>query len=196
MNSLSHARAQRIESEVAYSDKFLRLRFRDDGIGIESEILKNRGRKGHWGMTGMYERAKNVHAFLSIWSKPGAGTEVELTRVWSINAADIAPGVGAPTSAAFRSGQRCSARSAMSIHDLLIDRASFEAPGANPAWAPPARGPPPNTRIHRQTEAFPPRKSLFLKHSCNSPLGIVVRCCASPRFPLQSATGIFRPVVG
>jgi two-component sensor histidine kinase len=79
LNSLSHARAQRIESEVAYSDTFLRLRFRDDGIGIDSEILKNGGRKGHWGMTGMYERAKNVHARLSIWSKPGAGTEVELT---------------------------------------------------------------------------------------------------------------------
>jgi two-component sensor histidine kinase len=79
LNSLSHARAQRIESEVAYSDRFLRLRFRDDGIGIDSEILKNRGRKGHWGMTGMYERAKNVHACLNIWSKPGAGTEVELT---------------------------------------------------------------------------------------------------------------------
>jgi signal transduction histidine kinase len=79
LNSLSHARAQRIESEVAYSDRFLRLRFRDDGIGIDSEILKNRGREGHWGMTGMYERAKNIHARLCIWSKPGAGTEVELT---------------------------------------------------------------------------------------------------------------------
>jgi signal transduction histidine kinase len=79
LNSLSHARAQRIESEVAYSDRFLRLRFRDDGIGIDSEILKNGGRKGHWGMTGMHERARNIHARLSIWSKPGAGTEVELT---------------------------------------------------------------------------------------------------------------------
>jgi signal transduction histidine kinase len=79
LNSLSHARAQRIELEVAYSDKFLRLRFRDDGIGVDSEILKNRGREGHWGMTGMYERAKNIHARLSIWSKPGTGTEVELT---------------------------------------------------------------------------------------------------------------------
>ena len=90
LNSLSHARAQRIESEVAYSDRFLRLRFRDDGIGIDSEILKNGGPKGHWGMTGMYERAKNVHARLSVWSKPGAGTEVELTIPASI-AYDAAP---------------------------------------------------------------------------------------------------------
>ena len=93
LNSLSHARGQRIEVEVAYSDRFLRLRFRDDGIGIDSEILKNRGRKGHWGMTGMYERAKNVHALLSIWSKPGAGTEVELT-IPAYIAYDAAPSRG------------------------------------------------------------------------------------------------------
>jgi two-component sensor histidine kinase len=93
LNSLSHARAQRIESEVAYSDRFLRLRFRDDGIGIDSEILKNGGRKGHWGMTGMYERAKSVHARLSIWSKPGAGTEVELT-IPAYIAYDAAPARG------------------------------------------------------------------------------------------------------
>jgi signal transduction histidine kinase len=93
LNSLSHARAQRIESEVAYSDRFLRLRFRDDGIGIDSEILKNRGREGHWGMTGMYERAKNIHARLCIWSKPGAGTEVELT-IPAYIAYDAAPARG------------------------------------------------------------------------------------------------------
>ena len=78
-NSLAHARAQRIEAEVAYSDRFLRLRFRDDGIGMDSEILKNHSREGYQGMTEMYERAKNIHARLSIWSRPGAGTEVELT---------------------------------------------------------------------------------------------------------------------
>lgn len=92
-NSLSHARAQRIESEVAYSNRFLRLRFRDDGIGIDSEILRNRGREGHWGMTGMYERAKDMHARLSIWSRPGGGTEVELT-IPAYIAYDGAPSLG------------------------------------------------------------------------------------------------------
>lgn len=92
-NSFFHARAQRVESEVAYSDRFLRLRFRDDGIGIDSEILKNRGREGHWGIRGMYERAKNIHAGLSIWSRPGAGTEVELT-VPAFIAYDAAPSRG------------------------------------------------------------------------------------------------------
>ena len=78
-NAASHARAQHIESQIAYSDKFLRVRFRDDGIGIDSQILRNGGCTGHWGITGMNERARNIHGRLSIWSKPGAGTEVELT---------------------------------------------------------------------------------------------------------------------
>src|SRR5258708_17172155 len=62
LNSLSHARAQRIESEVAYSAKFLRLRFRHNGIGIDSEVIKNRGREGHWVMTRRNESARNVPA--------------------------------------------------------------------------------------------------------------------------------------
>jgi signal transduction histidine kinase len=78
-NALSHARAQNIESEVTYSERFLRLRFRDDGIGIDSAILRNGGRAGHWGITGMNERTRSVRGRLSIWSRPGAGTEVELT---------------------------------------------------------------------------------------------------------------------
>jgi signal transduction histidine kinase len=78
-NALAHSRARRIESEIAYSEKFLRIRFRDDGVGIDPAILRNGGRAGHWGITGMNERAKAIHGRLSIWSKPGAGTEVELT---------------------------------------------------------------------------------------------------------------------
>jgi hypothetical protein len=41
----------------------------------------------------MYEKAKNVHARLSIWSKPGAGTEVELT-IPAYIAYDAAPSRG------------------------------------------------------------------------------------------------------
>jgi signal transduction histidine kinase len=78
-NAASHARAQHIESEIAYSGKFLRVRFRDDGIGIDSLILRSGGRTGHWGITGMNERARNIHGRLSICSRPGGGTEVELT---------------------------------------------------------------------------------------------------------------------
>jgi nitrate/nitrite-specific signal transduction histidine kinase len=79
LNAFSHARARRIQSEVAYSKRALRLRFRDDGIGISSAILRDGGRPGHWGISGMMERAKSIHGRLTILGKPGTGTEVELT---------------------------------------------------------------------------------------------------------------------
>jgi signal transduction histidine kinase len=36
------------------------------------------GRSGHWGISGMRERAHNIGGQLNIWSNHGAGTEVEL----------------------------------------------------------------------------------------------------------------------
>lgn len=78
-NAFTHANARHIEAEVAYSDHFLRLRFRDDGVGIDPVILKSGGRAGHWGLTGMDEKARALRARLSIWSKPNAGTEIEVT---------------------------------------------------------------------------------------------------------------------
>ena len=78
-NAFTHGDAQRIESEIAFSNKFLRIRFRDDGVGIDSVVLQEGVRAGHWGLTGMKERAKRLRGHLNMWSKPGAGTEVELT---------------------------------------------------------------------------------------------------------------------
>lgn len=77
-NSFQHAQANRIEIELTYERKELRLRFRDDGCGIDSEILQAGGRQGHWGMPGMRERARKIGARLVTWSRPGAGTEVEV----------------------------------------------------------------------------------------------------------------------
>jgi signal transduction histidine kinase/ligand-binding sensor domain-containing protein len=78
-NSLLHAQPHRIEAEISYSDSHLRLRFRDDGIGIDAQTLKRGGRPGHWGIPGMQERAQEIQAQLQVWSKEGAGTEVEVT---------------------------------------------------------------------------------------------------------------------
>ncbi|MBB5060901.1 signal transduction histidine kinase/ligand-binding sensor domain-containing protein [Granulicella aggregans] len=78
-NSLLHAQPHRIETEISYSDSHLRLRFRDDGIGIDAHILKSGGRPGHWGIPGMQERARQMQAQLKVWSKKAAGTEIEVT---------------------------------------------------------------------------------------------------------------------
>jgi nitrate/nitrite-specific signal transduction histidine kinase len=55
------------------------LRIRDDGQGIDTDILRMGGRDGHWGLQGMRERSEKIGARLDFWSRPGSGTEVELT---------------------------------------------------------------------------------------------------------------------
>jgi signal transduction histidine kinase len=82
-NAFHHAEATKIEAEIAYADRLLRLRIRDDGTGIDSKVMAT-GREGHWGLQGMRERAQQIGAQLEIWSQPGAGTEVELTIPGSI----------------------------------------------------------------------------------------------------------------
>jgi hypothetical protein len=78
VNALHHAGAKRIEVEIAYDPSHLRLRFRDDGSGIDPKIIEAGGKPGHWGMRGMRERAAKIGAHLETWSRPGAGTELEL----------------------------------------------------------------------------------------------------------------------
>src|SRR5271165_2923209 len=78
-NAFRHAHASRIEAEIRYDRGMFRLRIRDDGKGIDSSVLKQGSRRGHWGLPGMHERAKSIGGRLTIWSEPGAGTEAELT---------------------------------------------------------------------------------------------------------------------
>ena len=78
-NAVRHAKAHQIEVEVRYDRRVLRLRFRDDGAGIDSKILKEGGRPGHWGLPGIRERAQRISARLDFWSEVGAGTEIQLT---------------------------------------------------------------------------------------------------------------------
>jgi signal transduction histidine kinase/ligand-binding sensor domain-containing protein len=77
-NAFCHADARHIETEITYTDRALRLRIRDDGKGIPPEFLEE-GRRGHYGLCGMRERAQQIGGELAVWSRPGAGTEIELT---------------------------------------------------------------------------------------------------------------------
>lgn len=77
-NAFHHAHARHIETELTYDATLFRIRFRDDGKGIDPAIIERGARAGHWGLVGMHERAKRMGAKLDLWSKPGAGTEVEL----------------------------------------------------------------------------------------------------------------------
>ena len=82
-NAFRHAQARQIETEITYGET-LRLRFRDDGKGIDPGVVEHGGRPGHWGLPGIRERARQIGAQLEVWSELGAGTEVELSIPGSI----------------------------------------------------------------------------------------------------------------
>jgi len=77
-NAYRHAHARRIEAEIRYGDQMVRLRIRDDGRGIDPDVLEEGGRAGHWGLRGIRERAERIGANVEFWSELGKGTEVEL----------------------------------------------------------------------------------------------------------------------
>ena len=78
-NAFQHACARRIEAAIQYDPDLFSLRIRDDGKGIDPNVLEEGARAGHWGLPGIRERAKRIGARLQLWSESGAGTEVELT---------------------------------------------------------------------------------------------------------------------
>jgi PAS domain S-box-containing protein len=78
VNAFRHSGAKRIELELEYSDSELYVRIRDNGCGIDPQMLE-RGRDGHWGLEGMRERATRIGGVLRILSDPAGGTEVQLS---------------------------------------------------------------------------------------------------------------------
>jgi signal transduction histidine kinase/ligand-binding sensor domain-containing protein len=77
-NAFRHSQAHRIEAEILFDEEQLRLRVRDDGKGMDPQVLEKGGRPGHWGLPGVRERAQQIGAKLDFWSETGAGTEVQL----------------------------------------------------------------------------------------------------------------------
>jgi signal transduction histidine kinase len=78
VNAFCHSGAKRIELELEYSDSELHVRIRDNGRGIDPQVLEQ-GRDGHWGLAGMRERATRIGGLLKLSSSPAAGTEVQLS---------------------------------------------------------------------------------------------------------------------
>ena len=78
INAFCHSQAQRVELELEYADSNLRMRIRDNGCGIDPQVL-DRGREGHWGLAGMRERAARSGGSIKITSAASVGTDVELS---------------------------------------------------------------------------------------------------------------------
>ena len=77
-NALKHAQAAKIQLRLSVQPALLHLKVSDDGRGFEREGVFLTA-KGHFGLIGMRERAQRLRGKLQINSRPGAGTEVELS---------------------------------------------------------------------------------------------------------------------
>jgi anti-sigma regulatory factor (Ser/Thr protein kinase) len=89
-NAFRHAQASEIEVEIEYAASHLRVLVRDNGGGIDTQVLRS-GREGHWGLSGMKERTERIGGKLRVLSRAVAGTEVELSVPGNI-AFEVRPG--------------------------------------------------------------------------------------------------------
>ena len=77
-NAFRHSGAHSVQVELGYGDHELRVLIRDNGRGIDPQVLELGG-EGHFGLAGMRDRAQSIGAKLKIWSSARAGTEVGLS---------------------------------------------------------------------------------------------------------------------
>jgi ligand-binding sensor domain-containing protein/signal transduction histidine kinase len=77
-NSFRHAKATKIEVELHFGIFEFRLRFRDNGVGVDPAILREGSVPGHYGLPGMKERVRQIGGHMDLWSRSGAGTEIEV----------------------------------------------------------------------------------------------------------------------
>ncbi|MBA5637897.1 histidine kinase [Duganella sp. LX20W] len=78
LNAFQHAQADNVAVELTYDVDHFLLQVRDDGRGMDQQVLQAGQRPGHWGLTGMRERARQLDGTVALWSAPGKGTEIRL----------------------------------------------------------------------------------------------------------------------
>jgi signal transduction histidine kinase len=78
-NVEQHAHARRVEVRLSLGPGSVRLSVRDDGTGFEvPDDPSTLSRLGHFGVVGMYERARSVHGVVRLTSTPGRGTTLDV----------------------------------------------------------------------------------------------------------------------
>jgi signal transduction histidine kinase len=77
VNALRHSGATLVEIEIEYVRRQVRVLVRDNGRGFDSQNMQL-GWHSHSGLRDMHERASRIGAKLCIWSRHGAGTEIEV----------------------------------------------------------------------------------------------------------------------
>ena len=89
-NAFQHARSRHVWVEIRHEQRQLHVTTRDDGQGIDPKLLGPGGRKGHFGLDGMRERARLLDGKLTVSSAADGGTEVALVVPGSIAYAERA----------------------------------------------------------------------------------------------------------
>jgi signal transduction histidine kinase len=77
-NAVRHADARRIEIHLAFRAIGLRLEVCDDGRGFSAEQAEEAHRRGHFGLSGMRERAVRMGGTCDVKPRSGGGTVVSL----------------------------------------------------------------------------------------------------------------------
>ena len=77
-NAFRHAGAARVDVAISYDVRDFRLRVRDDGNGMDAAVMDAGSREGHFGLSGMRERAAVVGGVLTVRSPADSGVEVDL----------------------------------------------------------------------------------------------------------------------
>jgi len=79
-NVKKHAGARHLFVQLDYGSEEIALEVRDDGQGIAVDLTQE-SMSGHYGLTGMKERAAAIGGTLEIHSVPGVGTTIRLRTV-------------------------------------------------------------------------------------------------------------------
>jgi len=74
-NAIKHAAARNIDIKLRYETDLLQLSVQDDGSGFDTENIIPLG-VGHYGLTGMRERAERIGGRLTLKSQLGHGTQL------------------------------------------------------------------------------------------------------------------------
>jgi signal transduction histidine kinase len=76
VNAVRHAAASEIQLRLRFEEKSVEMQISDNGRGFSGTPAG--AASGHFGLTGMRERAEKIGGELAIHSKPGEGTQLSL----------------------------------------------------------------------------------------------------------------------
>lgn len=89
-NIVKHSQASYVEIGLDFSEHSARIRVRDNGVGFNLDLVRlTRVGRTSLGLAGMEERAALLGGTVSIQSRPGYGTEVEVLIPYSFVSTEV-----------------------------------------------------------------------------------------------------------